>query len=63
MKNTRLVTQRKRAGFTQFDVSSQLGIHVRDYQGYEAGNHEPRIGTAIRIAEMFGCDVGDIFGE
>ena len=49
---------REKSGKTQAQVAKEAGIHARLYQYYEAGEKEPGVTTAIRIADALG--VGDL---
>ncbi len=53
-KNEALIEARKKAGFTQVQVASQVGITPISYQRLEYGQQRPSLQTAIRIADVFG---------
>ncbi len=49
-KNLRTIT-----GFTQQKMADFLGVSLRAYQRYEAGDTRPSADSAFRIAEMDIC--------
>lgn len=52
---------RKAAGYTQQQVADFLGYKThRAIVAWENGNWLPRVDTAVRLAELYGCDVGDL---
>lgn len=57
----RLKAAREKSGKTQVQVSKETKIPVRVYQDYEYGKNEPRVTTAIRIADSLNVNVKDIF--
>lgn len=61
MKNTKLQFARERARLTQTQVAKQAGVTERAYQFYEAGRKKPRVDTALRIADVLGTTVEEIF--
>lgn len=46
---------RKTTGFTQQQMADFLGVCLRVYQRYEAGDARPHADVAFRIAEMHVC--------
>lgn len=50
-------TERERAGLSQEKAAELIGISVRTLQCYEAGEAEPKLSTADRIAAIYGCTV------
>lgn len=61
MKSTKLKATREASGKTQVQVAAEVGIALRGYQNYESGSREPRIGTALKIADALGVDVRELF--
>lgn len=52
---------RKAAGYTQQQVADFLGYKThRAIVAWEAGSWLPRVDTAVRLAELYGCDVGNL---
>lgn len=45
---------RKKAGLSQTDVCSIIGIAPQTYSGYENGKHEPTLETLIRLSFLYG---------
>ncbi len=56
MKNTKLLEARKKAGFTQKQVSDRIGIAEVSYQRLEYGQL-PSLRTAIRLAKLLNTSV------
>lgn len=54
MENKVLKQKRKAAGMTQLEVAQKVGITDIGYLNYEQGKREPKIGTAIKIADVLG---------
>ena len=54
MENKVLKQKRKAAGMTQLEVAQKGGITDIGYLNYEQGKREPKIGTAIKIADVLG---------
>jgi len=48
-----LVRLREKAGLTQKDLATKLGIARTTYSGYENGAREPDLDTLKRIADFF----------
>jgi len=59
--NDKLRNRRAAAQMTQEDVARAARVPIRMYQSYEYGEREPRVTTAIRIAEALHCEPKDIF--
>lgn len=58
----RLKAIREKSGKTQAQIAKEVEISCRAYCYYEQGKKEPRVRTAIRIAQALGSTVEDIFG-
>lgn len=52
---------RKQKGFTQIQLAKSLGIDQSTVSLWEKGKTAPRVDTALRLAEIMGCTVDDIF--
>lgn len=64
MKNVRLQNAREKSGKTQAQIAKEVGVSERAYQGYEYGQKEPGVRTAIRIADALNViDLREIFQE
>lgn len=61
MKNTRLEAARTAKHLTQERLAALVGVSLRAYKTYEAGERLPRVDVAIRIARIFGATVEDLF--
>ena len=61
--NTALKAAREASGKTQAQVAKEAGVAVRMYQEYEYGQREPRVGTALRIADVLQADVRHLFAD
>ena len=58
----RLQAAREKSGKTQAQVAKEAGIETVTYQRYEYGNREPRVRTAIRIADALNViDLRELF--
>lgn len=63
MKNTMLLSARKRAGLTQAQLAEKASISALSYQRYEYGEREPSVDTALRIAKALGTTVERLFSS
>lgn len=64
MRNVKLQAAREKSGKTQAQVARLAGITEQTYQRYEYGQNEPRVRTAIRIADALNVtDLREIFPE
>jgi len=61
MKRTHWVQIRKAKGWSQYDVAKLLGISRGRYSQYELGLRTPPIDVAIRLADLFGVPIQDLF--
>ena len=61
--NAKLKAARKASGKTQAQVAKESGIAEVAYQMYEYGKREPRVRTAIRIAQTLDATVEELFGD
>lgn len=61
MKNERLIMLREKAGLTQEELASRIGVTQSSIAYYESGKREPSTKTAIKIARYFGVSVEWIF--
>ena len=59
MNNLKKIRQLKNS--TQKKVSTKASITERAYQMYEAGDREPKVRTAIRIAKALNTTVEDLW--
>lgn len=61
--NFKLRNAREEAQLTQSEVAQKALISTMSYQRYEAGERTPNVHTAIRIADLLGVDVKDLFSS
>ena len=59
----KLKTTRQKAGLTQEQVAKQAKITPYSYYRYESGEREPKVTTAIQIAETLNSTVEYLFKE
>ncbi|WP_434642685.1 helix-turn-helix transcriptional regulator [Thermoanaerobacterium thermosaccharolyticum] len=52
---------RKNAGLTQKEIAKKIGIDRASYANIELGKRDPSLEIAIKIANLFGKKVDDIF--
>lgn len=52
---------RTEKGFSQQFVATKMGIVLRLYQYYEAGEREPSVRTAIKLARTLGTTIEELF--
>lgn len=57
-----LKAAREKSGKTQAQVAKEAGVAERAYQSYEYDKVEPRVRTAIRIAQALETTVEALFG-
>jgi len=60
-KRDRLIKLRKEKKWTQGYVAAMLGISDRLYGMFEQGIRTPRLHTALKIQELFGVPIDEIF--
>lgn len=58
----RLRALRAARGWKQGEVAKHLGLRPNRYNQYEKGRRLPPMAVAIRIADLYGVDVKEIFG-
>lgn len=56
-----LKKKRESCGLTQKQAAQEVGTTERAYQYYEAGQREPSVRTAIRIADVLGVKTYEEF--
>lgn len=49
--------------FTQKTLADKLGITIRAYQRYEAGEREPKLDVLIDIADVFHISLDELVGR
>jgi putative transcriptional regulator len=58
---TPLRDKRTKAGLSQEEVARRADLSLNHYKVLEAGLHDPLLGTAQRLAEVFDCTVDELF--
>ena len=58
-----LKKRREELSLTQKQVADTLNLNIRLYQYYEAGQRQPSVQTAIRIAEVLKTTVEKLFKD
>lgn len=58
----RIREARERAGFTQEELASKLGVAPNTLHGYEAGKHDPKSVTLTKIAKVCGVTTDYLLG-
>lgn len=56
MKNKNLIKARNTAALTQSEIARKIGITDTGYMNYEHGKREPKVSTAIKIADALGVE-------
>lgn len=59
----RIKEARLKAGYTQLQAATSLGITERAYQYYEMGARTPKINLIMRIATMYKTTLDALFGR
>jgi len=60
---SRLKEMRKSHGFTQQEVSRELGISQQNISNYENGNREPDMETLTQLADFYGVSTDFLIGN
>ena len=63
MKNIKLEAARLNKHLTQEQLAALVGISLRAYKTYEAGERLPRADVALNIARARGSTVEALFGN
>lgn len=63
MKNIKLEAARLNKHLTQEQLAALIGISLRAYKTYEAGERLPRADVALNIARALGSTVEELFGQ
>lgn len=63
MKNIKLEAARLNKHLTQEQLAALVGISLRAYKTYEAGERLPRADVALNIARALGSTVEELFGQ
>jgi putative transcriptional regulator len=57
LKRHRLLTE----GMTQQDLADRVGVTRQTILSIERGRYNPTVGLALKLAEVFGVPVDDLF--
>lgn len=58
----RIREARERAGLTQEELATKLGVKANTLHGYEAGKHDPKSETLAQISKICGVTVDYLLG-
>jgi transcriptional regulator with XRE-family HTH domain len=58
-----LIKLRKKAGFTQDEISKQIGVAQNTYSQYENDKIRPEYETLVKIANLYGCSTDYLLGR
>lgn len=54
---------REASGYTQENVADFLGVRRSAYANYEAGEREMPLALMEKLADLYGCDLYDLYTE
>lgn len=54
---------RKSKGLSQRELANKLGVSRTTVTMWESGGQYPRLETAVRVANVLGCTIDDLFGR
>jgi transcriptional regulator with XRE-family HTH domain len=63
LRTERLKQLRQKRGFTQDELADRAGVHLRAIQRYEAGETEPSLDVALRLARALETTTDYLGGE
>ena len=53
---------RKAVGMTQKELGAALGTSGANVSSWEVGRTDPTVAQVVKMAKIFGCNIGDLFG-
>jgi putative transcriptional regulator len=53
--------QRLRRGFSQEQLANRVGVSRQSINSIERGRYIPSLPLALRIAQLFGCSIEELF--
>lgn len=59
----RLKSHRETSGLSQSELALAVGISRQSVMAIESGRQRPSVDIALRIADILGCGVADLFGQ
>lgn len=60
--NENLKAVREKRGFSQKEMSEQIGVAKSTYSLYESGNREPNVQTIKKIADILNVSADELLG-
>jgi putative transcriptional regulator len=60
--DNRIKEYRKAFNYTQAELGKMLGTSGANVSSWEVGRTEPTVNQAVKMAQIFGCSVPDLFG-
>jgi transcriptional regulator with XRE-family HTH domain len=54
---------RENAGLTQEEVAKAIGVGQSAVSMWETGESVPRSRILLKIADVYGCEIADLFSE
>src|SRR4051794_9944953 len=54
--------RRSELGLSQAELAASVGVHPRQLRRYEAGEQQPALAVAVRIAEALGASLDELAG-
>ena len=63
MIGEKLVTLRKKHGYSQQEIADRLNMHRSVYRRYEQGQRELPLWAAIKLAELYGVSLDYLVGR
>lgn len=57
------LSQRKKAGLTQFEVAEKVGVNQTAVSFWENGKNFPRAAVLKKLADLYHCTVDDLLKE
>jgi putative transcriptional regulator len=61
--NNKIQESRLAAGLTQVELAEQVGVTRQTIISMEKGNYVPSVVLALRLAQVFDCQIESIFTE
>lgn len=52
---------RERAGMTKVQLADRLGVDISTVCKWETGPNRPKADEILRLAELFGCTIDELF--
>lgn len=52
---------REKAGLTKVQLADKLGVDISTVCKWESGPNRPKADEILRLAELFGCSIDELF--